>query len=55
MAKKKSNFPYAELEFTAPADRLIGAVTRYFVRIHGEKLTRKEVLKYVNEVLENRP
>lgn len=56
MAKKKfSDFPYAELEFTSPADQLIQLVEQYFVRIKGEKLSRKEVLEYCKLVLENRP
>lgn len=46
--------PYSEVEFTSPADQLINLIEQYYVRLYGEKPTRKEVLEMCNKVLENR-
>lgn len=55
MAKTKRNdFPYAELEFTKPADTLKEAVYQWIFRTTGEKPTHKEILDICNLILENR-
>lgn len=57
MAKKKEtypDFPYAELEFTRPADNLIQMIEQFIIRHTGDKPTRSAVLELCNRVLENR-
>lgn len=48
------DFPYAELEFTKPADALIQAVEQWIIRTTGEKPTWKQLIKISTKVLEER-